>query len=382
MKLRILLVLAFAFSLGLGSVHAQQGTESPGAAPSKLVFQATRDRYREQFNENALFLMGGPLGQSDIAYASDISTVVDNGLDMRVLPVVGAAAAQNVKDVLYLRGVDVALTDTTTLNALRRSQEAGPNLDKQIAYISVLYPQELHILARPEIGSVEDLRGKRVNFDIAGSGSALHVPGIFQALGLEVQPFNMSQPDAIEKMRRSDLDATVCICAKPVNAFLAIKPVDRLKLIGVPYVTPLQGDLLPAPITAEDYPGLLAVGSDIETIAATAVLITFNWPKDSTRYERTAKFVDAFFFKFPDLLKPPRQPGWQVVNLAATIPGWQRFPAAQEWLEKNNQLRSSAVQAEFEKFSAERREPGEAPTAADNDRLFREFLEHRAARTN
>lgn len=201
MTFRAFAVVALAVCLNFDSVGAQQLN-----APGQQAFSLSRDRFREQFNENALFLMGGPLGQSDISYASDIAVVVDEGLKLRVLPVVGAAAAQNVKDVLFLRGVDLALTDATTLGVLQRSKEAGPALERQIAYISVLYAQEMHVLARSDIKSIEDLRGKKVNFDVAGSGSALHLPDIFQRLGVEVQPVNLTQADALEKMRRGDLD--------------------------------------------------------------------------------------------------------------------------------------------------------------------------------
>lgn len=377
MTFRALAVVALAVCLNFDSVGAQQLN-----APGQQAFSPSRDRFREQFNENALFLMGGPLGQSDISYASDIAVVVDEGLKLRVLPVVGAAAAQNVKDVLFLRGVDLALTDATTLGVLQRSKEAGPALERQIAYISVLYAQEMHVLARSDIKSIEDLRGKKVNFDVVGSGSALHLPDIFQRLGIEVQPVNLTQADALEKMRGGDLDATACICAKPVDAFQSIKPESGFKLLDVPYAGALQSDLLPAAISGDDYPGLIQPRATVDTIATTAVLISFNWPKGSARYDRTAKFVDAFFSKFSDLLKPPRQPGWRTVNLAATMPGWERFSPAQEWLEKNNRVQQTTVKAEFAKFAAERGIQSSETNPADNDVLFREFLEWKSKPAN
>lgn len=374
--LRAIAVLMFAVWLNLAPVDAQQ------TGPSQQFSASARDRFREQFNENALFLMGGPLGQSDIAYASDIARVVDDGLNLRVLPVVGAAAAQNVKDVLFLRGVDLALTDATTLSVLQRSKEAGQGIERQIAYISVLYSQEVHILARSDIKSIEDLRGKKVNFDVVGSGSALHLPDVFHRLGVDVQPVNLAQSDALEKMRHGELDATACICAKPVNAFQAIASESGFKLLGVPYAEALEGQLLPSAITDQDYPGIVPKGSTIDTVATTAVLISFNWPKGSARYDRTAKFVEAFFSKFENLLEPPRQPGWQTVNLAATMPGWQRFLPAQEWLDNNHRNQETAVNAEFAKFAAERGISSADASPSKNDVLFREFLEWKSKPTN
>jgi hypothetical protein len=50
--------------------------------------------------------------------------------------------------------------------------------------------------------------------------------------------------------------------------------------------------------------------------------------------------VEAFFPKIAEFQKPPRHPKWREVNIAATLPGWSRFPAAQEWLD--NQQRADA----------------------------------------
>jgi hypothetical protein len=68
--------------------------------------------------------------------------------------------------------------------------------------------------------------------------------------------------------------------------------------------------------------------------------------------------------KFDELRKPPRHPAWRDVNMAATIRGWQRFPAAQQWIDR------TAKSAP---------EPNVTPAAsarvkeADQE-LFREFL--------
>ena len=160
-------------------------------------------------------------------------------------------------------------------------------------------------------------------------------PAIFQELGIETKEFYMSQPDAIQKIKAGELDATVCMCPTPVPAFATMKADANLGLIDVSYPEKLQKSYLPATISHDDYPNLLPKGAKVDTVASTTVLITFNWPKGSIRYNRTAKFVDAFFTKFADLQKPPRHPLWKSVNYAANLPAWQRFPAAQEWLDQH-----------------------------------------------
>ena len=82
-------------------------------------------------------------------------------------------------------------------------------------------------------------------------------------------------------------------------------------------------------------PDLVPKDQKIETLATSTILISFNWPRNTDRYRRAEKFVDAFFSKAEELRKPPRHPAWRDVNFAATIRGWQRFPAAQEWIDRN-----------------------------------------------
>jgi hypothetical protein len=60
------------------------------------------------------------------------------------------------------------------------------------------------------------------------------------------------------------------------------------------------------------------------TLAASVLLVGFNWPEKSERYRRMANFVEAFFSKFDEFHKPPRHPKWSEAE--------QRFKAADDWL--------------------------------------------------
>jgi hypothetical protein len=76
----------------------------------------------------------------------------------------------------------------------------------------------------------------------------------------------------------------------------------------------------------------------VETVAVGAVLIAYNWPKTNVdRYRRVQRFVEAFFPRITDFQRPPHHPKWREVNLAATLPGWTRFEAAQAWLDSHRQ---------------------------------------------
>jgi hypothetical protein len=77
-------------------------------------------------------------------------------------------------------------------------------------------------------------------------------------------------------------------------------------------------------------------------------------------------------------MKPPRHPKWKESSIAATIPGWQRFKAADDWLARHNMSsvsQSAEVQRiRFEQFLSENR----IQVSSDPSRreaVFRQFLE-------
>jgi len=328
----------------------------------------SHDQIKQRVNENVVFLMGGQPGATFNQLANDISVVVSDDKNLRVLSVEGGAAVQNLEDVLYLRNIDMALTTLEAMNYMKTSGEMGPNVAQQLVYIAPLFPNPLQILARGGAKSIRDLNGTKVNFNNKGSATAQFVPKVFKTLGVTVQEFYVPQGDALEKMRRGELDATVCSCPGTVPAFANIKPESGFQFVTVPYEPAIRATYLPGKIKNEDYPALVPKGEGVDTISASTVLISYNWAKNTIRYERTAKFIDAFFSKIYEFGKPPRSPLWKSVNVGASIPGWTRFSAAEEWLANWRADQTKGEETDFKRFISEKGLQG-----ARVDQLFQEY---------
>src|ERR1700756_3919930 len=117
------------------------------ASWDRAVAQApTHEQIKQSVNNNVVFLMGGLPGATFNQLANDIAVVVSDD-KLRVLSVEGGAAVQNVKDVLYLRNIDMALTTLETMNYAEASGELGTNVRQRLAYIAPLFPNPLQILA-------------------------------------------------------------------------------------------------------------------------------------------------------------------------------------------------------------------------------------------
>ena len=71
----------------------------------------------------------------------------------------------------------------------------------KIKYIAKLYNTEFHILARKDVTSLDQLRGKKVNFYTRLSSADISGRSLFKLLGIEVEALNLDQPVARAKLK-------------------------------------------------------------------------------------------------------------------------------------------------------------------------------------
>ena len=348
---------------------AQRGV---GVAPST----AQLDSVGERANANTISIISGNPNGTYLAIAYDLSAVLNDGDNFRVLPVVGEGGGQNVKDVRFLKGVDLGITQANLLSYYKRNNQIGP-IDDKIVYIAKLFNEEMHLIVRADSGiaAIAQLAGRKVNFSDAGSGTQLATRDIFERLGIEVEEVNMGQSDAFEKLKSGEIAASVLIAGKPAGSIGKLKTADGFRILPMPYPKPLQDDYLPATLTSEDYPGLIAPGQEVETIAVGTVLIAYNWPKNTDRYRRIETFVERFFPRLADFQKPPRHPKWRETDLATVVPGWKRFEGAEEWLRDNASGGRAEERSQFDRFLATRLAQPEQLSSDARDRLFQQFLQ-------
>ena len=352
----------------------QQATPGLKKAPLPLNPAARHAALTEQLNQNTVTVISGNPNGTYLYLAYDMSAVLDEGNDLRVLPVIGKGGYQNVIDTLHLRGVDLCITQANIMSYLKKTGEFGATIDQRLAYIARLYNEEMHILAGPGINRVQDLNGKTVNFSDVGSGTQFSTRLIFELLRIKATEVNVGQADGYQMVKSGQIAATVLIAGKPAGSFGKFQLEPGMTLLQVPYTEALEQDYLPAKLTSDDYPNLIPKGSSVDTVAIPSVLAVYNWPRDTDRYRRVSQFIDAFFTKFPEFQKAPRHVKWKETNLSATLRGWKRFPAAEEWLARAPQRTAIAVTIDptvvrTQAAKAAPNNPGE------QERLFQQFME-------
>ena len=334
----------------------------------------TETALRSNKNTWTVGVAGGLLDGTYMRLVDEMAKVLDDGDNMRVLPIVSYGAAGNLDDLLYLRGVDIAITQSDVFEYFRQDRKT-PNLQDRVHYILRLPVSELHILARAEIRTIEDLRGKKVNFGPAGSASSLTGTLVFQKLGVQVQQTLVDNASALQKLRSGEVDALVRVIPKPVDFFNKVPANSGLHLLPIPYAKSLSDTYALAEFNAKDYPGLVPQGETVETIAVPAVLAVFNWQAGSDRHRRVKRFIERLFANFDKLQVPPFHPKWRDINLAATVPGWKRYSVAEQELAAKTQTSDTGLERDFQTFV---RQSGVAlRTDADREALFQNFLSWR-----
>src|SRR6201996_850813 len=308
-------------------------------APTRNQPSIAADRdIRGRINSGAVGLAAGLLEGAPIHFATEISRVVNDNSDLTVLPIVTRGPTENVNDLLYLKGVDVAIINS---DSLEEYKSQIPQIQQRIVSILSLFPSELHVFVRPEINSLSDLAGKKVNFNTQGTAAAYSGPLIFSRLGIDVEKTFIPHPVALEQMKRGEISAVIFITAKPVDAFVKGKWEDGYKFLPVEYDEKFADYYLPAYLEPSDYPNLIGKDQRIETISVPTILATFNWSQDSPRYQRTAKFVETLFGRMSRLQAPGFDPKWKSVELNERAPGLQRFAPAQNWLDRSTATQGS-----------------------------------------
>ena len=327
LKLTFTIVAALLGLQMTANAQSVRQLATPAAAAAKNADVIAKER----INAWTIGLAGGLIEGAPLRLAAEIARVVNEKDKLHVTPIVTTGATENVNSLLYLRGVDAAIINT---DALDEYKVQIPSIGRRIVYILNLFPAELHVFVRPEIKSLDDLRGKKVNFNTQGTAAAYSGPLIFSRLGLNVEKMFIPHQVALQQMKSGEIAAVVFITSKPVDAFLKGRWDPEFKVLPVEYDSRFEDYYLPSLIDSTDYPGLVPTGEQISTIAVPTVLVSYNWPKQSDRYTRMARFVDQLFDRLDRLQSPGFDPKWKDVSLRASVPGLARFGPAQEWLDR------------------------------------------------
>ncbi len=134
---------------------------------------------------------------------SEIAITLDKESDVRVLSLSGYGGATNARDLLQLRGADMAVINHDVLAYLDLSQTL-PDARRKIRLIAPLFNQRVFLFARQNVKVIEELKGRKVGVPLARSSRGVTARTVFGSLKISVEVVELNNKDLAN---RADLDA-------------------------------------------------------------------------------------------------------------------------------------------------------------------------------
>lgn len=155
----------------LTAVRPAKPTSSQAAGASPALPATISDKKREAANQWVVGLAAGRIEGAPLRFAAELAGVMDDGDELRVMPVITRGVFENFTDILYLRGVDTAIVYSDVMKHFKTKEKIA-GIEDQVVFITNLFVAEMHVLVRPGINSLRDLAGKKVNFNSPGTAAA------------------------------------------------------------------------------------------------------------------------------------------------------------------------------------------------------------------
>ena len=366
------------------SSFAAPAAGGAGAAAAAAAAAATTGDEQSQPTTSEIVVMAGEANTTAARSIAEVASVIARS-GVRVRAELGKISLERLTDPDETKSADLAIMQTDALDEARKS--GGPALLRQLNFVARLYNQELHLVAHGSIGSTADLNGRKVALGSPDSPGGRTGRLLLERMGVKAEIVVATQQEAIEQLRRGEVQAAIFVGGKPVPALRDLK-IAGLHFLSIPYKGAMQDFYFPAQITRADYPDLVTSNANVDTVAIGTVLVALDARPGTKRYQNLTRFTDAFFDSFPALREAPHHAKWREVNLAADVPGWRRFLPAQRWLDRapaisdqrmTDQRAPDAVRAattdrmnDFKSFIQSRPDLGKMP-AAEQEKLFKEF---------
>src|SRR6202012_1874672 len=172
-----------------------------------------------------------------VQFGADLASLLDNGNQLRVLPIVCRGSVQSGADILFLQGVHLGIVRADTLDYLERKGFAK-DIKKQFTYVTKLYNEEMQIIAAKSVRSLRDLEGKTVSVDLPNGSTFVTVLTVAERIGMKANFVYVEQPIARKKRKKGEIAAVIVVGGKPYKSVSTFDNDGRFHLVKVDYEKP------------------------------------------------------------------------------------------------------------------------------------------------
>ncbi|MGR3199350.1 MAG: TAXI family TRAP transporter solute-binding subunit [Paracoccus sp. (in: a-proteobacteria)] len=285
-------------------------------------------------------MTGSPTG-TYIQIGRDLNNLMQQcGQSLEVVE--SAGSLENFLGVRQRPNTQFGIVQSDVLEYMQTFASDDPAVARAIAGVRIafpLYEEEVHILARNDIASFNDLNGKRVAIGVEDSGTFLTASLMLSLAGIEPsETLTIAPGDALPQLQSGDLDAFFYVAGAPA-ALYSENEIDPEQF----HLLPIQDDTLEAVYT----PATLAGGTydfqpdPVELVAVKAVLMTYEFdPRGNTYHQASCRGVSdlsSLLLTGIDTLRTNGHAKWQAVDLTDIPPGWDISTCVNRGLDPEHQ---------------------------------------------
>jgi len=278
----------------------------------------------QEFERN--IMTGGPQG-TYIQIGRDIARLgAECGLTLNVVE--SAGSLENFVGVRNRRNTQFGIVQSDVLEYLKTFEANDPEVQQAVKGVRIMFPlynEEIHVLARRDIGAMKDLAGRKVAVGRKDSGTFLTATLMLDILQVKAgERLDINPDEALPKLVSGEIDAFFYVAGAPAALFSG-NAIDGEKFHLVPITeAPLLATYTPSRIEAGTYS---FQGEPVDLVAVKAVMMTYDYDVKRNAYHReSCKTVSDFsnlIVTGLDRLQANGHPKWKSVDLTALPPGWQ-----------------------------------------------------------
>ncbi len=298
----------------------------------------------DTFEKN--IMTGGPKG-TYIQIGRNIAALGEKcGLSLNVQE--SAGSLENFIGVRQRKSTQFGIVQSDVLEYLKTYETNDAEIQQAVKGVRIMFPlynEEVHLIARKEIGSIKDLSGKKVGIGEKDSGTFLTASLILDILRVEgADRQTIGAAPSLEKLLAGEIDAFFYVAGAPAALFATdtIDP-EKFHLVRLDDLA-LAQTYTPAKVPAGTYP---FVKADVPLVAVKAVLMTYDYDKKKNAYHRSSCKAVADYSNLIvtglEELRASGHPKWKSVDLTALPPGWQVGVCVKEGMAINYQVACEAA---------------------------------------
>ncbi|HBR34741.1 MAG TPA: C4-dicarboxylate ABC transporter substrate-binding protein, partial [Firmicutes bacterium] len=179
---------------------------------------------------------GGTTG-TYYAYSGTVSQVLSQKVDNLSFDVQSTGASKANIYLVADKEAEIAIVQNDVMYYAYNGTDlfAGDKVSGFSAMAGV-YAEVCQIVAKSDINSIEDLRGKRVSVGDIGSGVEFNARQILEAYGItfdDIVVNNLSFGDSATAFKDAKIDAFFCVAGAPTTAVVELATTNQIKLLEV-----------------------------------------------------------------------------------------------------------------------------------------------------